>query len=123
MSFFQNREILSILEKTQKALTSTSGKTAAIFSGSSLRMGLVVVGCHSVTALHHTARAVRLSYHGSRIIHSRIANADIQAFRIEIRKNGGAKLWFLLILEKLMAFGTIPSYFDRRSNKDASLQF
>ena len=79
MSFFQNCDFLSILEKTQKALTSTSGKTAAIFSGSSLRMGLVVVGCHSVTALHHTAQAVGLSYHGSRIIHSRIGNGDIHA--------------------------------------------
>ena len=35
-----------------------------------------------VTALHHTVWAVGLSSHGSRMIHSRIANADIQAFRI-----------------------------------------
>jgi hypothetical protein len=35
-----------------------------------------------VTALHHPAQAVGLSYHGSRIIHSRIANADIQVFQI-----------------------------------------
>jgi len=37
-------------------------------------------GCHGVTALHHPAQAARLSYHGNRIIHSRIANADIQVF-------------------------------------------
>ena len=35
-----------------------------------------------VTALHQPAQAVGLSYHGSRNIHSLIANADIQAFRI-----------------------------------------
>ena len=44
--------------------------------------GLGVVGSHYVTALNHPARAVGLSYHGNRIIHSRIANADILAFRI-----------------------------------------
>lgn len=32
-------------------------------------------GCHRVTALHRPTRAVGLSYHDSRIIHSRIANA------------------------------------------------
>jgi len=32
-----------------------------------------------MTAPHQPAWAVGLSYHGSRIIHSRIANADIQA--------------------------------------------
>lgn len=31
---------------------------------------------------HHSVQAVGLSYHGSRINHSRIANADIQTFRI-----------------------------------------
>ena len=39
--------------------------------------------CHGVTTLHHRAWAVGLSYHGSLIIHSRIENAVIQAFRIE----------------------------------------
>jgi hypothetical protein len=34
-----------------------------------------------VTTLHHSAQAVGLSYPGSCIIHSRIANADILAFR------------------------------------------
>lgn len=33
-----------------------------------------------VTALHCPARAVGLPYHGSRMIHSRIVNADIQTF-------------------------------------------
>jgi hypothetical protein len=32
-----------------------------------------------VTALHHPAWTVGLSYNGSRIIHSRIENAGIQA--------------------------------------------
>ena len=35
-----------------------------------------------VTALRHPTRAVGLSYHGSRIIHSRVVNTDIQGFRI-----------------------------------------
>ena len=33
-----------------------------------------------MTAPHQPAWAVGLPYHGSRIIHSHIANADIQAF-------------------------------------------
>ena len=39
-------------------------------------------GCYNVTVLHHTVWAVGLSSHGSRMIHSRIAIADIQALRL-----------------------------------------
>ena len=35
-----------------------------------------------MTALHRPAWAVGLSYHSSRIIHSRIENADIQTFEV-----------------------------------------
>jgi len=39
-------------------------------------------GCHGMTALHQPTWAIGLPWHDSRIIHSRIANANIQALRI-----------------------------------------
>ena len=47
----------------------------------------------------YKAHAVGLSYHGSRIIHSRMANADIQTFRIaDLGERGFINVLFVIVM-------------------------